>query len=228
MNNFFPRSWSGHTAESCAMFKHLVMEEMYVAKKYNCFSVFENFQEEVRSFPEVFKWQAPFIHKIILWALAFCFGICFALMSWLHPAGLIRETTPDNLSCHMWCSPLYMHLQWTTINILPEPPVPTAVWTQAGKLSSNLHFCFVLLTWTQSSWEPPQCQPWHGSTAHGHTGHVGPEQREQSEELPHSCNDISCLNRTRTFGLCPSSFGLWPVCKSAFSLSSKTDNRSAH
>lgn len=109
MNNFFPRSWTGHAAESCVTLKHLEMEEMYVAKKYNCSSVFANFQEEVRSFPEVFKWQALFIHKVILWALAICFGICFAVMSWLHPAGLLREATPDNLSSHMWCSPPYMH-----------------------------------------------------------------------------------------------------------------------
>lgn len=113
-------------------------------------------------------------------SLAICFGICFALMSWLHPAGLIREATSDNLSCHMWCSPLYMHLKWTTKHILSEPPVPTTAWTQAGKLTSKLHFCFVLLTWTQSLWEPP----WHSSTAHGHTGHVEPEQTEQ--EFPHS------------------------------------------
>lgn len=64
-------------------------------------------------------------------------------------------------------------------------------------------------------------------TAHGHTGHVKPELREQ--HFLTLCNGhISCVNWMRTFGLCPSTFGLCPVCESAFSFSFKTDNRSAH
>lgn len=66
------------------------------------------------------------------------------LISGLHPAGLVRDATLDNLSWHMWGSPLYVHLQWPIINIWSEPLVPSDMGIQAGETHQqpSLLFCF--------------------------------------------------------------------------------------